>query len=274
MLNLYLILPESNPQNQWMNSNDVYQDEKRIITFVGELRNKIESIRIENYEGNYDNINIQNFLRDFQEVADYYPNPAFRLLRSILSDWRNWRDQRIPGEKKEYFIHQQIISDHTFCECAERVMIFENQKFSILNHYGHRLGKQIPISIKDKNVILSSISTLREISLWFAKERIPSRNFQVIEKHGENRSEERWINGELISPLKCSGTEAQELLDLAVGDSIKELYNFDEKYDNYIVFKYEGENPQNMYHGYHLPIETLEIPDHLKKELKTRFTHH
>ncbi|MCG8322068.1 MAG: hypothetical protein MI921_21395 [Cytophagales bacterium] len=137
-----------------------------------------------------------------------------------------------------------------------------------MNHHAHKLGQEVTISVGNQNVVISSLSTNKEIGMWFAKERIPSRNFHVIEKHGENRSEERRVKGELISPLKCSRNEAQKLLHLAIGESIKELYNFDQKHNNYIVFKHEGENPQNMYHGYHLPLETKEIPDNLKEELK------
>lgn len=46
----------------------------------------------------------------------------------------------------------------------------------------------------------------------------------------------------------------QSLLNTAVGDARKRKYliNFDEEKGCYIRFEYEGDNPQNKYHAYHL----------------------
>lgn len=46
----------------------------------------------------------------------------------------------------------------------------------------------------------------------------------------------------------------QFLLDSAVGDTKEKniLINFDKEKDCYIRFEYEGDNPQNQYHAYHL----------------------
>ncbi len=97
--------------------------------------------------------------------------------------------------------------------------------------------------------------------------RLPPRNFNINPKHGENRQDIRTVNGEIISPLRCSHQKAQALLDTAIGKSEKELYNTDPDYDEIIVFKYEGPTPQNMYHGYHVPKNTEEIPFDIRKRL-------
>lgn len=272
MVNLFILLPESESSNQWMLSNESFQEENGIVTFIRHLKNKLDSIHLETYDGHFDNLNIQNFLNDFEEVADYYPNPAFRLLRSILKDWDNWREDIKQDNLKEYTIFNQRIENHTFCEIAERKLILDNQKFSILNHYGHELGNQIEIVVQRTVIPIISLSTEEEINLWFANERIPIRNFQIIEKHGENREEViRW-RGRDVSPLRCSQQEAFELLKFAIGDTIDELFNYHEINGQgyFIVFKFEGNTPLNMYHGYHLPLGTSEISNEIKNKLLER----
>jgi hypothetical protein len=51
----------------------------------------------------------------------------------------------------------------------------------------------------------------------------------------------------------------QNLLNDAFGDQnaeqhSKDLMNFDAQKDRYIWFEYENDNPQNLYHAYHLAI--------------------
>lgn len=268
MVNLFLILPESESQYSWMLQNEEFQDEKRIVTFIQELKSKLDSIELESFDGFYDGKNILSFLSDFEDVADYYPNPTFRLLRILLKSWTNWRDQIIQDSGSEYLIYQQRVECHTFCECYQRSATNELLKFSILNHYGHSLGNQVNISSNSVDKSFDSVRTSEELSTWFAQERVPTRNFQVIPKHGENRQNERLIGGELISPLRCSKEQAQLLLNTAIGDHINELYNFDADHDHYIIFKFEGNNPQNMYHGYHVPVDSQEIPNHIKTKLR------
>lgn len=276
MINLFIILPESQKSTHWNLSNNEFQDENKIVAFVVELKAKIDAVKIENHEGYYDALNIKNFLRDFEDLVDYYPNPAFRLLRSVFKNWTNWREDILQYNNKVYLIYGQIIKNHAFCEVAERKLQSEakkkqqneEDKFLIINHYGHKLPNEFEISIEDAPIILWSRSTQEEICAWFAAERMPIRNFQVIPKHGENRQEEKYVRGELISPLRCSHAEAQEMLHTAIGDTINELFNHDQQRPDYfIVFKYENKNPQNMYHGFHVPLDSSQVPNHIRKVL-------
>ena len=257
MVNLFILLPESEPNTQWNSSNEQFQNEHGIVSFIQDLKLKLDATALEEYDGFYDNLNIKNFLLHFEEVADYYPNPAFRLLRSILQPWNNWRDDIKQNSNKAYTIFNQSIENHTFCEIAERQLIIDTDKFAILNHYGHELGSLIEITVQQNVVPVSSFSTEKEISAWFANERVPIRDFQITEKHGENRQEIIMWRGREASPLRCSKQEAFELLKFAIGDSITELFNYDEidGQGYFIVFKFEGDTPQNMYHGYHVSID-------------------
>ncbi len=270
MVNLFLIIPESNPQYNWMQSNDRFQDENQIVIFVQELESKLETIKLESFVGFYDSENMLNFLSDFKDVEDYYPNPAFRSLRAQLRNWNNWRDQMVQESGNGYLIYNQRVESHTFCECFQRSIANEQLKASILNHHGHSLGNKIHVLSNAKNKAFDSIETGQELTNWFARERVPARNFQAIPKHGENRPDQRSIKGELISPLRCSQEQAQILLNTAIGGHISELYNFDADHNHYIVFKFEGNNPQNMYHGYHVPMDTTEVPNDIKTKLRSQ----
>lgn len=267
MINIFLILPESEPCNPWMKSNEAFQEEILFSTFVKSLKVKIESIDIENYKGFFDLYNVKNFLKDFNDLEEFYPRPAFNIFRNSIKNWCNWNNQVQQAETNDYKIFEQSISNHTFSEIAIRKTSNVEFKFSILNHYGHNLGSEIRISNSSDIVHIPSLSSESEILLWFSQNRIPKRNFHIIPKHGENRQNIEIINGKSISPLKCSKEEAQEMLSVAIGENIDELYHFDELRENFILFKYEGQTPQNLYHGFHLPMDTLDIADKIKKKL-------
>ncbi len=267
MVKLFLLLPESNPSYDWTLSNSEFQDEEKIITFIKELKEKLDSISVENFQGYYDGENITNFLIDFSELEDYYPKPSFRRLKSILYLWDNWRDEVKQKECSEYYLFNQKINNHTFCECAQIKFEKSNTKTLILNHYGYSIKKKIVIELNSQKILIYSVENQEQLTEWFIKNRIPKRNFHIIPKHGENREDIRNINNEVISPLRCSCAEAQVLLNSAIGNSVEELFNFDEKRNAFIVFKSEGENPQNLYHGFHLPKDSIEIPESIKNKL-------
>lgn len=272
MVNIYLVVPESAPVigDQWLQSNEQFLEEDAIVDFISNLKLKIEVIRMEKYDGFYDSHNILNFLRDFEIVSDYFPNPAFRRLRSLIKSWNNWRDDKLQKSSITYSLFTQAISNNSLCEVRESQFINdhkENDAHAILNHFAYNLPSSISISRNRINNNITILSTEYEIKDWFITNRIPKRNFQITDKHGENRQDIRVINGEIISPLRCSKEHAFELLKSAIGDSKKDLYNFDPQNGEFIVFKFEGNNPQNMYHGYHVPVNTNEIPQNIKEKL-------
>ena len=65
----------------------------------------------------------------------------------------------------------------------------------------------------------------------------------------------------------CSEQAAKELIHTAIGESKNELFNYDSNRDMILVFKYENENPQNMYHGYHVDSNSTDVPSHILKKL-------
>jgi len=88
-----------------------------------------------------------------------------------------------------------------------------------------------------------------EIVRWIAS--IVPRVFNLSPKHGENGRG----NQPHASPLLCSKEDAQKMLNEAVPcflEKEKRLYYFDSKHNKYIIFYFEGDNPQKQWHAFHL----------------------
>jgi len=269
-VSMFILLPESQPSNQWMQSNEPFLKEDELNRFVKELEEKIDVIKIEDYTGYYDTDNILNFLDNYEILEDYYPQPVKnRLYDMFLSNsFYDWNKEKTQTKTISYTLYGQKIENHTFCEIAHRQSIDAESRFILLNHYAHSLDGFIEISFNQYTYSISSYIQKQEIVDWFVINRIPARNFHIIDKHGENREEERLVNGKLVSPLRCSEQKARELLQTAIGDTKAELFNDDTKKGYYIIFRYEGNNPQNMYHGYHVSYTSNEVPKSIKERLQ------
>ena len=93
-----------------------------------------------------------------------------------------------------------------------------------------------------------------------------TRNFNLSNKHGENGCG-NWL-GESV--LLCSEYEAQQLLETAIPDFYekeKQLFNFDNTHQTFIEFFWEGDNPQNKWHGFHISEDkwAKRIPNSIRK---------
>jgi hypothetical protein len=191
----------------------------------------------------------------------------YKILNT--NSFYDWQDDQEQDVSVRYTIFGQVVKNHTFCEIAHRIRTNRIDKFMLLNHGAHNLGNVINIVCDDANINIESRTTIRELIDWFAVNRQPARNFHVIDKHGENKQDIRIINGEKVSPLRCSKSEASDLLQTAIGEKVGELVNNDNKRGYYIVFKHEGNNPQNMYHGYHADYLSNEVKDTIKLMLNS-----
>lgn len=262
---IFTLLPESNPTNLWMNDNQIFQDEKKIRLLIEQLEIQYNLLNIEDYEGFYDSLNVQNFLSDFEITADYYPNPVFRLIAKYLSALQDFRTNSIEDKNEDYHIHKQPIQNHTFSEIAERKLQSASETFLLISYQAHNLGSNFEVKKNTETVMINCVPNYKVLHQWLSTNRSIIRNFQITDKHGENRKETKTWSGEKANPLKCSKKQACLMLQSAVGSTKKELFAYDENHQEYIVFKYEGNNPQNRYHGYHIPQSSREIPKELKQ---------
>jgi hypothetical protein len=112
------------------------------------------------------------------------------------------------------------------------------------------------------------ILTTNDIIDWISRNK--TRLFNKSQKHGE-KAKDNWKNSKKneVSQLLCSSEDAQKLLDTAIPcflEREKNLYNFDHANNTFIEFFFEGNNPQNQWHGFHLETtEWTKVPDYIRK---------
>ncbi len=91
------------------------------------------------------------------------------------------------------------------------------------------------------------------------------RIFNSSRKHGENGIG----NQKGQSVLRCSKDEAQQYLNKAVpcfSEREDNLFYYDNKHNTFIIFYYEGNNPQKQWHGFHLDLKDWDkIPNFIHK---------
>ena len=263
--NIFLLLPETNPTSIWSNSNEHIQTEDSYNGFVKNKVSEINLMKLENFVGYYSSNNLKNFFKHFDTLEEYYPKVKRKLI-SKIKDWENWQNEPHQKNNRIYKIFNQLIKNHTLPEIAERKNNIPNETFVLLNNNALTIqDTKIIISISDRiNIEIDNLKNASELKAWFAKYRTPNRKFHLIPKHGENGT----ANWKEASPLMCSKQNAQVLLNTAIGISTDKLYNYDSDNKMYIIFWNENE-PQNKYHGYHLPLNTIEIPHKIKKIIYT-----
>jgi hypothetical protein len=109
-----------------------------------------------------------------------------------------------------------------------------------------------------------NLSNKNDIVVWISTQHI--RTFNLNPKHGENGQGNR----PNASVLLCSQQQAQLLLESAAPcflETDKRLYNFDNNYNTFVIFYFEGSNPQNQWHGFHVNTHEWdkEIPHYMRK---------
>ncbi|MBN2746005.1 MAG: hypothetical protein JXR34_04700 [Bacteroidales bacterium] len=263
-VNAYLVLPETNPANRWMLSTEMIQSQEAYSRFISKKAKEIDAIGFENYQGYFDNENVANFFEHFDTLEDLYPSVK-RKLQTKIASWQNWRKSPKQQNTRTYKIFNQAIENHTIPEIAQHKQNEPNDNYVLLNNEALNIGNSpVRITISGRaHIQIDYVGNTADLKVWFAKNRIPPRNFHVIPKHGEN-GRGNWPGA---SPLMCSGQEAQQLLNTAIGDNTDKLYNYDPQHSRYIVFWSENE-PENLFHGYHLPLNTNEIPNEIKRILR------
>jgi len=269
---LYIILPESESTTlytPWNLLNEEYWEYENFVEFVKELSSYLLQIKNENFFGKYDLLNILSFLKELEVLEDLYPNSPTRILRSILKNFEDWRKDLNNWVGDEYIIFGQGLKNHSLCKISNHLSsISENENIALLNHKALSFRDDITINFNRKSNCIPNINSIEKISTWFQKNRIPCRKFHDTDKHKENNNG-NWDNA---SPLRCTLQQAQNLLNSAIGDKTT-LYNIDIQNNCWIKFMYDNvEVPigQKQYHGYSLDIDSVEIPDAIKKIILKR----
>lgn len=266
---LYLHLPESEPTStRWSKSNAELLQPSMLHEFLHSLGKSITSIKDENFAGKYDSKNLENFLSAPEILDDLYPRPIRKVLRTLLKDsFDDWRFLANNLYGKQFSIYGEYITDHTVCKIAEHSSLCkQRENFLLFNYHALTLKGTIPVVIDNIKREIISVQNIKELVSWFSENRVPKRSFHATNKHRANNGG-NWKNA---SSLNCSVEHAQALLNSAIGDS-NTLYNFDETNQSWLKFMFDntsGPDFEKLYHGYHLHIDTPEVPDKIKKQLK------
>ncbi|MET4108336.1 hypothetical protein [Hymenobacter sp. UYP22] len=206
-------------------------------------------------------------------------NPIF-WIRQLLYDLggNNWNDKSLQPSQISYYLQINRgsntpinINNSTVAEIAE--YIYLNKKAALVNLLSSEYNTEVPIHVnRSRDITMPEMSMIKIHCFADSKglvnhinlNRIP-RIFNLSPKHGQNGKGAISNNKGVVSVLECSKEEAQSLLSFAIGRRDKnELYSFDSEHDKFIVFKFEGNNPQNQHHGYH-PADQSIIPIEIRE---------
>lgn len=265
-VNLFILIPEHNPKFSWISSIDILIEENNIYNYLRNLESYKKSIVQEKYDGYFDKNSLIALANQIKILEDSYPRPTLRTLRLIFEDFFDWRENVIQSNENNYLIFNNLIEDHTFCEVAQRKHNNTDEAFVFINHQAITIQNEIEIKINNINKCIKILNDETQLTNWFSENRIPKRNFQPIPKHNIPNPIHR--RGELISPLYGNTENATAILKTAIGINSKELFGYDVSNEMVIIFKYENNTPQNQYHGYHVNIESDEIPKEIRIKLK------
>ena len=264
-VNLFILIPEKNPVFNWINNIDILIEEAHIQDYLRNLDLCKKSINHEKYDGFYDKKTLLELVNQIKILEDSYPKPILRTLQLLFSDFFDWRKDCTHSNTHSYSIFNSQIENHTLCETAQRKDNNIDQNFSFLNLQAITIKNEIEIKLDNTNRKFKILDNDYDLIGYFCKNRIPARNFQAIPKHNISKPVRR--RGELISPFYGDEKNATEILKTAIGLNSKELFGYDKSNGMVIVFKYENNTPQNQYHGYHVEINSNEIPKEIKNKL-------
>lgn len=264
-VNLFVLMPESNPQFQWITNLEEFIEHEKINDYILNLFRSKESIKLENYNGYYDGLSLLDLTNQIKILEDSYPKPILRTLRSLFKDFFNWREEPTIINEYSYFILNQNILKHSLCEISQRKKDNELENFAIINHQIISINEISVLINQNVNISIDLINNNVDLINWFSENRIPKRNFQSIPKHKIQNPIIK--NNKLISPLYGTEENANIILNSAIGISLKELFGFDKLFNKVIVYKFENNTPQNQYHGYHVDTNSDEIPNEIRIRL-------
>lgn len=200
----------------------------------------------------YANEDINQIQSDFEEFDGYIQNDrnylSVLLEQTIKNEETNYFFRLIFNESQSSIESITLKGLHSICTQKAYNILFS------LNNIGQDYLLKVTSNTDFEKIVVNIFSSKYDI--WeFINKQLPKRVYQFSPKHGNNTKKANPPkSNEKVSQLKCSDDEAQLLLDTAIFDlrEHKWCYNFDCKLGTFIVFPFEGENPQNQFHAFHL----------------------
>lgn len=215
-------------------------------------------------------------------VNEYFLTNKVDHLRTMIDeiDAVDWTQSTIQKMNYVYFLQLNgggttyNVTGESLAEAAEYKHI--NQKAVIINFISSDFNISNTVYVNKSNAIppndmillsLEVINSKNDMLEFFLENR-EEIIFNLNSKHGENHNIVKYDNGKVISPLECTKEDANIILKLSIGGSIKskELYAYDEKREKFIIFKSDNTSNPKSFHGYH-PHDQNEIPEKIKSFL-------
>ena len=257
---VFILFPETDPIHPFIERYEGFQTEEELNQYFATLILSKKSIEIENYFGFYDIENVKQFLDHYDILNDFYLINPSRILRTLLKEWINWRDEKVSSFDGGCELLGQELRDNSFCEVSLRKILNANNTYSLASHKALTIPLRTHSLSIEREVINIDCLLVCDLPNWFSTNRVPRRTYHPNPKHGENGIGE-WQHA---AKLLCSHSDAEAMLQRAIGcTDIDELYYFDSTYHKFIIFRFEGDNPQHQYHAYHIENEN-EIPRTVK----------
>lgn len=209
----------------------------------------------------YDSKNIENALypyklleKEYSEQNDEYPTTANYVAAQFLSlGLMDWREEMDEEPQESYFYYKCDVTTDTLGEIARH----KNQSKAAVLLNCNAITCPNPIvlfSSSKKSISIDYVNDILPLYDWFCKNRLPQRIFDYNPKHGDENNPAWTISGtnRRAAQLEVSKTEAQKLLELAVGsDTTSALWYYDVERKKHIYFENQQES-RLAFHGYHL----------------------
>ena len=247
------------PSSPYINAEDCLDEGEWLILYK-RLINTIDFFRYEICDRFFDIENLAHatypfdLLKDYYEERDIYPCTSENILTQISSmgfiDWREEYEE----DNEQYLFYKMDVTDDILGEIARNIRF--GKAVVLLNIDAIRYPSPICLSYAKGNCVveIEHVDCVKGLHEWFSMNRKPQRVFVYSSKHGDFYHPSEMISGSgrRAAQLKCLQSEAQALLNRAVGHDIESsLWYYDAKYNKHIYF--ENQNEIRMaFHGYHL----------------------
>lgn len=208
----------------------------------------------------------------FKEPVDYIKQHDPDFDKDHITSNANMLDvllnDAVPVKNRPHLFNIHYHGNGSYLQPVEPSGIGAHDRISILHKTRHPYTEYVLQLLQHTHPTLIHLnfhSTHLDLMGWIVG--FFPRNFNLSDKHGEN-GKGNWPHE---SVLLCSASDAQSLLNTAVPSTrFKErLYNFDTIRQKFIELYYEGDNPQQQWHGFHVAEKDLKrVPDDIRRHFK------
>jgi len=212
----------------------------------------------------YSQSQITEFNKNCEELDDEYITSQHNKLEILLKDAICKKDAQYAFEI--CFANENTTLRNITNSAIASINAYNNN--ALLSFNQNEKSKEL-LSVKSQTsfekIEFDILNKLSDIHQWIIS-KITPRKFNLSDKHGEN-GKGNW-KGESV--LLCDKHEAQILLNEAIPDFYEKeerLFNFDTLHQTFLEFYFEGDNPQNQWHGFHIKKEdwNKRVPPNIRK---------